>query len=219
MKHPYAFLLLGIITMVPFTFLSLDLKLGFDTVKNLPEGTESREGFEILNEKFNLGSLNPYTIVVDTTVENGVFTNEIIDATNKLAIWAMAYEKKGNNGINITFESVESLSVTTNESINELITMNLTEIDDLLNQDDFFLIPIGNGSFIPVPNIDKLKFTGKKLEKKEYYRHSGYPGGLKTIPLAKIFKEEPDKLFKKMVYNMLPKNKLRKEMIKRLKIT
>ena len=61
-------------------------------------------------------------------------------------------------------------------------------------------------------------FTGKKLEKNVYQRHSGYPGGLKTSPLAKIFKEEPARLFTKMVYNMLPKNKLRKEMIKRLKV-
>ena len=75
---------------------------------------------------------------------------------------------------------------------------------------------LDQGDFVEVTNINKLKFTGKKLEKKEYYRHSGYPGGLKTTPLSKLFKEEPEKLFRKMVYNMLPKNKLRKEMIKRL---
>ena len=77
---------------------------------------------------------------------------------------------------------------------------------------------LDQGDFVEINNINQLAFTGKKLEKNVYQRHSGYPGGLKTSPLAKIFKEEPARLFTKMVYNMLPKNKLRKEMIKRLKV-
>lgn len=164
MKHPLVFLVIGILTMVPFTFLSLDTNLGFDTVKNLPDGTESREGFEILNEKFNLGSLSPYTIVIDTTVENGVFTDEIIDATNQLASWALAFETTNSNGDIVSFESAESLSVTTNKSSGEPISMNLIQINSLLSQDDVFLIPDGNSSFIPVPNVEKLKFVEFSLK-------------------------------------------------------
>jgi large subunit ribosomal protein L13 len=73
------------------------------------------------------------------------------------------------------------------------------------------------GDVVIVKNIDKIKITGKKLEKEIYYRHSGYLGGLKEIPIKRIFEKNPSILLKKAVYGMLPKNKLRKKMIKRLK--
>ncbi len=75
---------------------------------------------------------------------------------------------------------------------------------------------VDSGDFVVVTHIDKVKFTGKKIEQKEYYRYSGYPGGLKTTKLKKIFNENPQEVLKKAVYNMLPKNKLRQHMIKRL---
>jgi len=74
------------------------------------------------------------------------------------------------------------------------------------------------GDFVIVKNVDKVKITGKKLEQKKYYRHSGYLGHLKEIPLKKVFIETPAKVLRKTVYGMLPKNKLSKEQIKRLKI-
>lgn len=74
------------------------------------------------------------------------------------------------------------------------------------------------GDFVIVKNVEKLKITGKKMEKKKYYRHSGYLGGLKEIPLKRLFKEKPTEVLKKAVLGMLPKNKLRPKMIKRLKI-
>jgi large subunit ribosomal protein L13 len=73
------------------------------------------------------------------------------------------------------------------------------------------------GDVVIVKNVKKIKITGKKLEKEKYYRHSGYLGGLKEIPIKKIFQEKPEFLLKKAVYGMLPKNRLRKKMIKRLK--
>jgi len=73
------------------------------------------------------------------------------------------------------------------------------------------------GDFVIVKNVDKIKLSGKKLEKEIYYRHSGYIGGLKEIPIKKIFAKKPEFLLKKAVYGMLPKNRLRKKMIKRLK--
>jgi len=74
------------------------------------------------------------------------------------------------------------------------------------------------GDFVIVKNFSKVKFTGKKMEQKKYYRHSGYLGGLKETPLAKLFETDPAKVLQKAVFGMLPKNKLRAEQIKRLKI-
>ncbi|MBU1037301.1 50S ribosomal protein L13 [Patescibacteria group bacterium] len=72
------------------------------------------------------------------------------------------------------------------------------------------------GDFVEVENVSKLKLSGKKAEQKYYYRASGYPGGLKKIPISRLLKEKPQEVFRKTVFCMLPKNKLRKEMIKRL---
>ncbi|MDI6603049.1 MAG: 50S ribosomal protein L13 [Patescibacteria group bacterium] len=74
------------------------------------------------------------------------------------------------------------------------------------------------GDFVIVKNIENLKITGKKMEEKKYFRHSGFLGGAKFIPLKKLFKEKPAEVLRKAVYGMLPKNKLRARMIKRLKI-
>lgn len=82
----------------------------------------------------------------------------------------------------------------------------------------FYQPHIDAGDFVEVNNIAQLKFTGKKLIQDVRYTHSMYRGGLKILPLSKLFKEHPDKLFHKMVSKMLPKNKLRKEMIKRLTV-
>jgi large subunit ribosomal protein L13 len=73
------------------------------------------------------------------------------------------------------------------------------------------------GDFVVVKNVEKIRISGKKLEKEKYYKHSGYLGGLKEIPLKKVFKENPSQVLKKAVFGMLPKNRLRKKMIKRLK--
>lgn len=75
------------------------------------------------------------------------------------------------------------------------------------------------GGTVVITNASKIKVTGKKMEQKEYYHHSGYPGGLKTKTMEDIFKKDPAEVIKRAVWNMLPKNKLRDEMIKRLKIT
>ncbi|RJQ33226.1 50S ribosomal protein L13 [Candidatus Parcubacteria bacterium] len=75
---------------------------------------------------------------------------------------------------------------------------------------------VDGGDIVEVSNVDKLKFSGKKLEQKLYHRTSGYPGGIKTDSLKKRMAENPGKLFHDMVKDMLPKNKLRATMIKRL---
>ena len=76
---------------------------------------------------------------------------------------------------------------------------------------------VENGDFVNISNVDKLVVTGKKMEQKIYYSHSEYPGGLKEKKLGKLFSENPEEVFKKAVWNMLPKNKLRARYITRLK--
>jgi large subunit ribosomal protein L13 len=73
------------------------------------------------------------------------------------------------------------------------------------------------GGIVVVRNVDKIKITGKKLEQKKYYRHSGYLGGLKETPLKKVFERNPAEILRKAVFGMLPKNKLRAKRIKRLR--
>lgn len=74
------------------------------------------------------------------------------------------------------------------------------------------------GDFVQIININKLNFSGKKLKQKKYYKVSGYLGGIKSEILENLIKKDPGSLFKKIVYNMLPNNKLRKSRLKRLMI-
>lgn len=73
------------------------------------------------------------------------------------------------------------------------------------------------GDFVIVKNVEKLKFTGKKLEQKKYWHHSGYLGSLKGTPLKTLLEQNPPEILRKAVLGMLPKTKLRAEMIKRLR--
>lgn len=77
---------------------------------------------------------------------------------------------------------------------------------------------IDNGDYVVVVNTDKLKYTGNKGGKKIYYSHSWYLGGLKEITLGKQIEKDSRMVIKMAVYGMLPKNKLREQMIKRLNI-
>lgn len=79
-----------------------------------------------------------------------------------------------------------------------------------------YLPNVDNGDKIEVVNVDKMKFTGNKLEQKLYRHYSGYLGGLKAELLKKRVKENPARVLWAAVYNMLPKNKLRDVRIKRL---
>ena len=77
---------------------------------------------------------------------------------------------------------------------------------------------VDNGDYVIVLNAWKFKVTGKKLDDKIYYRHSGYLWGLKEISLWDLLEKKPLKAMELAVSGMLPKNKLRKQMISRLKL-
>ncbi len=74
------------------------------------------------------------------------------------------------------------------------------------------------GDYVIAINASKIVLTGKKLYQKIYFRHSGYLGGDKYIPYLKLLPHKADFILKEAVKGMLPKNKLRKKMLKRLKV-
>jgi large subunit ribosomal protein L13 len=77
---------------------------------------------------------------------------------------------------------------------------------------------VDTGDWIIVINADKVVLTGRKLEQKKYYRHSGYIGGLKEISAKKLLEERPEDLIRFAVKGMLPKNKLGRKLYKKLKV-
>ena len=77
---------------------------------------------------------------------------------------------------------------------------------------------VDTGDFIVVINAEKVKLTGNKLATKPYYRYSGYPGGLKTTSAEKMLSKKPTELLSHAVKGMLPKNRLGRQMLKKLKI-
>jgi len=77
---------------------------------------------------------------------------------------------------------------------------------------------LDTGDFVIVVNADKVRLTGAKLDDKKYYRHSGYPGGLKEINARDLLEKRPEQVLEFAVKGMLPKNKLGKGMLKRLKV-
>ena len=74
------------------------------------------------------------------------------------------------------------------------------------------------GDYVVVVNADKIKVTGNKNTQKRYYRHTGYPGGLKSSTFSDIIEKDPVNIILKAVKGMLPKNKLSNSMISKLKI-
>ena len=74
------------------------------------------------------------------------------------------------------------------------------------------------GDFVVVVNCERVVVTGNKLEEKIYYRHSGYPGGLKETKLQDMLDKHPDRVIKSAVKGMLPKNKLGRRYLKKLKV-
>ncbi|MEN8222727.1 MAG: 50S ribosomal protein L13 [Acidobacteriota bacterium] len=75
-----------------------------------------------------------------------------------------------------------------------------------------------NGDFVIVVNADKIKLTGNKEEQKVYYRHSGWMGGIKETSYQKMLATHPERILKAAVKGMLPKNKLNRKILKKLKI-
>jgi large subunit ribosomal protein L13 len=74
------------------------------------------------------------------------------------------------------------------------------------------------GDYVIVVNADKISVTGQKLDQKIYYRHSGYPGGLRQVTLRRRLETHPERVIESAVRGMLPKNRLGRKMFKMLKV-
>jgi large subunit ribosomal protein L13 len=74
------------------------------------------------------------------------------------------------------------------------------------------------GDFVIVVNAERISVTGKKLEEKRYYRHSGYPGGLRSRTLAEMLERRPEEVIRKAVKGMLPRNRLGRAQLRKLKV-
>ncbi len=77
---------------------------------------------------------------------------------------------------------------------------------------------VDTGDFVIVLNAEKVRLTGNKLSQKMYHRHSGFTGGLTSITAGKMLEKTPEELIRKAVRGMLPKNKLGRQMFKKLKV-
>ncbi len=77
---------------------------------------------------------------------------------------------------------------------------------------------VDTGDFVVVVNADKVRLTGNKLDAKMYYRHSGYPGGIRSINANDLLQKKPEMLIQAAVKGMLPKNRLGRKMFTKLKV-
>jgi large subunit ribosomal protein L13 len=77
---------------------------------------------------------------------------------------------------------------------------------------------VDGGDYVIVLNADKIVFTGKKLDQKQYYKYSGYMGGLRSWTARELLDTYPERIIESAVKGMLPKNRLARQMIKKLKI-
>ena len=74
------------------------------------------------------------------------------------------------------------------------------------------------GDHVVIVNADKIRLTGQKLDQKVYRRHTGYPGGLREVSARKMYETRPEQMIEEAILGMLPKNKLRKQMARRLRV-
>ena len=74
------------------------------------------------------------------------------------------------------------------------------------------------GDFVVVVNATGVVVSGKKAQQKTYFRHSGYPGGLKAVTFRQLKEKDPTRIIEKAVYNMIPKNRLRSQRMNRLRV-
>ncbi len=103
---------------------------------------------------------------------------------------------------------------------NQVLGRIATKIADVLRGKNkpIFTPSVDTGDFIVVVNAEKIALTGNKRADKTYYSHSGYPGGIKSITAGKLLDKKPEDLIKIAVKGMLPKNKLARHMLSKLKI-
>jgi large subunit ribosomal protein L13 len=103
---------------------------------------------------------------------------------------------------------------------NQVLGRIATRIANILRGKNkpIFTPSVDTGDFVIVVNAEKIALTGNKLADKMYYSHSGFPGGIKSINAGKLLEKKPEEIIRKAVKGMLPKNKLARHMLNKLKV-
>jgi large subunit ribosomal protein L13 len=121
-------------------------------------------------------------------------------------------------------EEAEALKVGANwyvvDATNQVLGRLATRVARvLIGKDKASFTPyLESGDHVIVINADKVRLTGNKLEQKVYYSHSGYPGGLKEVPVKRVRETRPEWVVREAIVGMLPKNKLRARRAKKLRV-
>ena len=106
------------------------------------------------------------------------------------------------------------------DATNQVLGRLATRIAQLLmgKHKPIFTRHLDTGDYVVVINASKISVTGDKLKQKNYYRHSGYPGGLKVRNLEELLQSQPQKVIEHAVKGMLPRNRLGTKMMKKLRV-
>src|SRR5260370_5096084 len=121
-------------------------------------------------------------------------------------------------------EEAEALKVGANwfvvDATNQVLGRLATKVARMLiGKDKANFTPyLDSGDHVVVINADKIRMTGNKIEQKVYYSHSGYPGGLKAVPVKRVREARPEWMVREAVLGMLPKNKLRARRARKLRV-
>ena len=106
------------------------------------------------------------------------------------------------------------------DAANQVLGRLATEVASLLRgkHKPQFTPYLDTGDFVVVINAERVRLTGRKHEQKTYHRHTGYPGGLKSETLREMLEKYPERVIKKAVWGMLPKNRLGRKLFRKLKV-
>src|SRR6266571_117150 len=121
-------------------------------------------------------------------------------------------------------EEAEALKVGKNwfvvDATNQVLGRLATKVARvLIGKDNPSFTPyLDSGDHVVVINADKIRLTGNKIEQKVYHSHSGYPGGLKSVPVKRMRETKPEWMIREAVLGMLPKNKLRARRARKLRV-
>lgn len=118
-------------------------------------------------------------------------------------------------------QAITNSKTVTIDATGKVLGRMATEIAHILQEKDRadFVPYKDEGTSVAVENVDKMVVTGKKMDDKVYWRYSGYPGGIRSRTMRELWEKDPTEVLRKAVYGMLPKNKLRKDRLRRLKMT
>ncbi len=185
LKKPYTFLFIGILTMTPFIITSFDMDLSFDFVKSLPPESESRQGFEVLQNEFDFGSLNPMQVVVDLGSDFDMFAPQnadaaksILNSVEELANWSLAYsEVRTKDDSLMEFDGFSAVSVV-NTGIDSSRFFEYEELQGMLLMSTMPVVPAMNYTdpLNPTPIINSTTGLPILVENPYYYQAVQFVG-------------------------------------------